>query len=120
MDELGGLTVLLVEDDFYLADDTSHALANAGAHVLGPYPRFEDAQEALSRSKPDCAILDINLGSGPDFTSAEALRRQGVPMMFVTGYDHATIPSELADVACLNKPTSAQKIVEAVRQLCPH
>jgi DNA-binding LytR/AlgR family response regulator len=79
---------------------------------------FDEAREAIRTTKPDCAILDINLGSGPDFTSAAAMRRQGVPVMFVTGYDHATIPSDLEDVACLQKPTTARKIVQAVRKIC--
>jgi DNA-binding response OmpR family regulator len=118
MSELSGVTVLVVEDDYYLADDTSLALEGAGANVLGPYVSFDEAQRAIGETKPDCAILDINLGNGPDFTSAAAMRSQGVPIMFVTGYDHATIPSEMKDVTCLQKPTTGRKIVQAVRRIC--
>jgi DNA-binding response OmpR family regulator len=115
--KLEGCSVLIVEDEYYLADDTRRALEDAGARVLGPFPRFPETSEALGTS-PDCAVLDINLGSGPDFTSARELQRHGVPLLFVTGYDHGIIPTELSGVACLQKPTTGQKIVEMVQTLC--
>lgn len=115
---LQGLSVLVIEDDFYLADDTSRALIEAGAKVIGPYSRFADAADALEASIPDCAVLDINLGRGPDFTTARVLQKQGIRLLFVTGYDHAVIPPELSDVVCLQKPTTGHKIIESVRALC--
>jgi two-component SAPR family response regulator len=115
---LEGLTVLVVEDDYYLAEDAGAALTLAGARVLGPFAQFDEAQSAVSNIRPDCAVLDINLGNGPDFTSAEAMLSQGVPVMFVTGYDRATIPSELSHVQSLQKPVTGRAIVQAVGQMC--
>ena len=115
---LSGLSVLIVEDDYYLADDARRALEAAGALVLGPCATLEDAQELFRSNRPDCALLDINLGDGPDFTGARALLDRGVPVVFVTGYDPAVIPAELAHVRCLQKPTSPGKVVQAVGQLC--
>lgn len=115
---LSGLSVLVVEDDYFLADDARHSLEAAGARVLGPCGTFEDAQKLIRSSQPDCAVLDINLGNGPDFAGAKALLDRGVPVIFVTGYDPAVIPAELAHVECLQKPTSANRIVQAVGQLC--
>jgi two-component SAPR family response regulator len=116
---LEGLTVLVVEDDYYLAEDAGAALARAGARVLGPFAQFDEAQAAVANTRPDCAVLDINLGgSGPDFAPAEAMLSQGVPMMFVTGYDRAVIPSELSHVQSLQKPITGRAIVQAVGQMC--
>ncbi len=115
---LSGLSVLVVEDDFYQADDAQHALEADGARVLGPYSDFEDAQDILRQSPPDCAVVDLNLGAGPDFSSARMMNDRGIPLLFVTGYDPKVIPSDLAHVRCLQKPTSGNRIARAVRELC--
>lgn len=115
---LHGLSILVVEDDYFLAEDARHALESAGARVLGPCGTLDDAQELIGSSQLDCALLDINLGHGPDFTAAKTLLDRGVPVIFVTGYDCEVIPAELAHVDCLQKPTSPHKIVQAARQLC--
>lgn len=117
-ERLSGLSVLVVEDDYFLAEDARHALEAAGAKVLGPCGTLEDAQELIRSSQLDCALLDINLGNGPDFTAARELLDRGVPVIFVTGYDRAVIQAELEHVRCLQKPTGGNKIVQAVRQLC--
>jgi DNA-binding NtrC family response regulator len=115
---LAGLAVLVVEDDYYLAEETREALEKAGASVLGPCARLEDAQAVLGRAKPDCAVLDLNLGSGPDFGPARAMLEKGIPVLLVTGYDRAVIPSELSHLPFLQKPASPKKLVEAVSELC--
>jgi DNA-binding response OmpR family regulator len=115
---LDGLSVLVVEDDYFLAEDARHALESAGARVLGPCGTLEDAQELIRSSQLDCALLDINLGHGPDFTAARTLIDRGVPVIFVTGYDCEIIPAELAHVDCIHKPTSPYKIVQAACRLC--
>jgi hypothetical protein len=40
---LAGRSVLVIEDDFYLADDAGQTLEDAGAGVLGPASNVEDA-----------------------------------------------------------------------------
>ena len=101
-----------------LAEDARYALEGAGARALGRCAGFEDAQELIGSTEPDCALLDINLGNGPDFTGARALLDRGVPVVFVTGYDPAVIPSDLSHVKWLQKPTGPTKIVQSVSQLC--
>lgn len=115
---LDDLWVLVLEDDYLFADDARRALHAAGAAVVGP---FRDAAQAIAAAdvrKPDCAVLDINLGQGPDFAPAHALRARGVPLVIVTGYDAEVIPPELADAPCLRKPTDERLIVDAVAHLC--
>ena len=40
---LSGRRVLVVEDEYYLADDIGRALRSAGADVAGPVGEVEDA-----------------------------------------------------------------------------
>jgi len=116
--QLKGLSILVVENDYYLADDASHALARAGARVLGPCAGAAEALALVDRDRPDCALLDVNLGCGPDFAAARALAARGVPIVFVTGYDTAVIPHDLAEAPCLQKPADPRRIVAAVRRSC--
>lgn len=86
---LAGLSVLVIEDDFYLADDAREALEGAGAKVLGPVSNAADALALLARTRPDCALVDVNLGGGASFVSAEALQQRGVAFVFLTAMKQA-------------------------------
>jgi CheY-like chemotaxis protein len=59
---LAGRRILVVEDEYFLADDIHHALAQLGAEVVGPVPTLRGALEVLAdESRIDAAVLDINL-----------------------------------------------------------
>ena len=116
--DLRGLSVLVMEDDYYLADDARASLEAAGAAVMGPYPDAAEAIAQVDHERPDCALVDVNLGGGPNFAPARALLARGVPIIFLTGYDPDVIPGDLAATPCLQKPTESHRIVAAVRQLC--
>lgn len=115
---LGGLSVLVVEDDFYLADDARSALEEAGARVLGPCRDADEALQLARQERPTCAVLDVNLGEGPAFGPARALQKQGVSFLFLTGYDAEVVPPDLAGVERLEKPISPARLVSAVERLC--
>ena len=114
---LNGCSVLVVEDDFYLAEDNREALEEAGATVLGPYGEEEDALGYIVESRPDIAVLDLNLGSGPSFRVPRAVKAIGVPMLLVTGYDDDILPPDLVDTPRLRKPISSAKVVATVAEL---
>lgn len=55
--------VLVVEDEYMLADELEMELADAGAAVLGPVGAIEDAIAIIeAEAEIDGAILDANLG----------------------------------------------------------
>ena len=114
---LAGQTVLVLENDFYLAQDAASALQGAGAEVIGPCRDPAGAIEAMAGRAPTAAVLDINLGSGPSFEVAKLLRKSGVHFVFLTGYDQAALPMEFADVVRLQKPAEPREIVRAVAAL---
>ena len=90
---LEGVSVLILEDDYYLATDLQDTLEDAGARVLGPFACVATATDALAADRPDCALLDLNLGNGISLDLPRLLARQAIPFAFVTGYDRAAIPS---------------------------
>ncbi|HEY8615810.1 response regulator [Phenylobacterium sp.] len=115
---LEGLSVLVLEDDFYLAEDAREALEAAGAAVLGPCRDAAAAVDLAERRRPDFALLDINLGEGPQFGPARTFRDRGVPFLFMTGYDADVVPGDLQDVERLEKPVAAPRLVAAVARAC--
>ncbi|WP_337270896.1 response regulator [Oryzifoliimicrobium ureilyticus] len=113
--DLSGKTVLVIEDDYYVASDTAAALRSAGAMVLGPCATEEDAVRLLQDETPSAVVLDLNLGAGgPKFDIARRLTRRGIPFLFLTGYDPEVIPEELTEVQRLQKPIALRDVVEAV------
>jgi DNA-binding response OmpR family regulator len=118
MDELADCCILVVEDEFYLAKDVQHTLKRAGARIMGPYPGHEEAASALKVDRPDCAIIDVNLGGGANFDLADRLRAEGIPFVFFTGYDREVIPSRFADVTRLEKPMDTHRLVQAAKATC--
>jgi CheY-like chemotaxis protein len=104
---LRGRRVLIVEDDYLIAEDLREQLLSCGAVVLGPVACVADALALLEDGAvPDMAILDIGLGGGKVYPVADALRRRGIPFVFATGYDSWSIPSAYADVPRTEKPVA--------------
>jgi FixJ family two-component response regulator len=115
---LDGLCVLVLEDEYILADDARRLLQRAGAAVMGPYGNALEALTAVARRRPDCAVLDLNLGTGPDFGPARALEGYGVPVVFFSGYDPAVIPADFRQAKFLQKPIYMPMIVDVVATIC--
>jgi FixJ family two-component response regulator len=116
--KLDGLSVLVLEDEFILADDATRVLLRAGAEVMGPFGVANAALAAAERRKPDCALLDVDLGSGPDFEPARALKKRGVPLIFFTGHDLALVPADLRNERFLEKPVFMGAIVDIIALAC--
>src|SRR5262249_3956616 len=115
--DLAGKRILVLEDDYFLAIDAERALQNAGADVVGPFPTEAAALAATASQDLPAALVDINLGAGASFATAEALRAKGVPFIFLTGYDQAIVPPAFADVPRFEKPADLRRVVTAIHAL---
>lgn len=114
----GGGTLLIVEDEPLLAMQLSQALKEFGWNVLGVAGSIEDANRILSdKTRPDAAILDVDLGGSPVFPLARALRRTGVPFIFCTGYEDLEYSSEFSSCTAVRKPATVLQIVRALRDV---
>ena len=112
---LRGRRVLVVEDEYFVADDLGRALTQLGAEVLGPVATREEAFELLSTGERiDLAVLDINLEGEPVFPVADTLIEQGVPFLFATGYDQSAIPAQYQQVPRWEKPFAPEALAQAL------
>ncbi|WP_024508551.1 response regulator [Bradyrhizobium sp. ARR65] len=100
-----GRRVLVIEDEYFIADDITRELASLGAEVIGPLGEIEEAQRVLSACTViDAALLDINIRSSMIFPLARELKARNVPFVFTTGYEKASLSPEFQDVPVFEKP----------------
>lgn len=112
---LVGLHVLVVEDAFLVALDLSDQLTDSGCDVIGPASSVKQALEKIDGVALDGAVLDVNLAGERSFPIAELLASRGIPFLFLTGYDSATVfPDEFRHAPRLSKPVDAKALNEAV------
>src|SRR5258708_40132427 len=89
---LAGYRLLVVEDDYFVAQDLCATLRECGATVLGPAPSISSARSLANALRPDCVLLDINLDGELAFNLAKELQAHGVRTVFTTGYDASFVP----------------------------
>jgi DNA-binding response OmpR family regulator len=116
---LQGRRVLVIEDEYFIADDLKTALQAAGAEVLGPAATRQDAIALLQKSRPDIAVLDINLRGDTSFAIADELKSLRVPFLFATGYDANSIPARFADRTLFQKPFDPDRLAAAIAAESP-
>jgi DNA-binding response OmpR family regulator len=115
--DLSGARVLIVEDEYYLADDLSRALREAGAQVVGPVGSLPEAQAAVDERSFDCAVLDMNLRGEAAFPIADRLGKAGIPFVIATGYNSIALPERFRGLPRVEKPFDMRQLLEAIPAL---
>lgn len=107
--------ILVVEDEFFLADDLCRDLEGVGATVVGPAPSVKRALALLEANLSlDAVLLDVNLGGELSYPVADALLANSVPFVFTSGYDEAALGKHYSHVPRCQKPADLQTIVRAL------
>lgn len=103
--------ILIVEDDYFIAEDVADQLFQRGASIVGPVGNIADAVGTV-RSVPSlyAAVLDINLHGEMAYPVADALMERNIPFVFATGYDAGAIPQQYASVSRCGKPVDYQNL----------
>jgi CheY-like chemotaxis protein len=115
---LAGRRVLVVEDEYLIADDLAELLRRAGAELIGPAASLPKAVRLLEHGeKPDAAVLDINLRGIDVFPLVDQLAQRDVPMLFLTGYGAHNIPPRFSHIRRCEKPMEVSTVVSALGDL---
>lgn len=115
--DLEGKRILVVEDDYYLADEMCQDLRRQGAVVLGPAPTPFYAMQLLGRRGVDGAVLDVRLHGTTVFSLADELTRRGTPIVFATAYGDEAMPERYKSRPRLTKPYDRSRLLEALVEL---
>jgi two-component SAPR family response regulator len=117
LEKLKGRRVLVVEDQYLVAEEMRRMVVNLGGEVVGPVPRAGTALTILNRVAVDLAVLDINLGPEDVYPLAAELIRREVPLIFTTGCEPWVIPEEFRGVPRLDKPLTSRTFSEALQRV---
>jgi CheY-like chemotaxis protein len=102
--ELGGLSVLVVEDETIVSLLVESMLEDLGCGDVWYASGVQEALEILARRTPDAAVLDVNLAGEPAFPVARQLASAAVPFVFATGYGATGIHEEWTGRPVIQKP----------------
>jgi CheY-like chemotaxis protein len=113
-DSWRGLRVLIVEDEYFLAQDLADRFQNLGAEVLGPAGTIAEALRLSKRSDIDGAVLDVNIRGERVYPVADLLRQKHIPFVFASGYGAELEPDAYSDIPRCIKPVDFATLAEAL------
>jgi two-component SAPR family response regulator len=111
---LQGKVILIVEDNFLVAEDLRRLIEEAGGIVRGPVPTPTEALGLAEADALDGALLDVELRNGTCVAVAQALQRRHVPFVVVSGYDRIDLSPPLRDAPYMGKPVQTADLVAVV------
>ncbi|HTI67267.1 MAG TPA: response regulator [Caulobacteraceae bacterium] len=114
---LRGSRVLIVEDQYLIADEMRRLVVELGGAVIGPAGEVATILALIAAETPDLAVLDINLNGEQVWAVAYELRDRGVPLIFATGYDVSALRPPFEAAVHMEKPVSTRALAEAVERL---
>ncbi|MFG1843637.1 response regulator transcription factor [Micromonospora sp. NPDC049175] len=113
--------ILVVDDEFFLADLVASALRYAGFASTSAGDCAE-AEAAVARDRPDLIILDVLLPDGSGIDLCRRLREQGVlaPVIFLTA--RRTVADKIEGLSVggddyLTKPFSLDELIARARAI---
>jgi DNA-binding response OmpR family regulator len=109
--------VLIVEDDFMIADCLEEILVDAGYEVCGIAREVDEAIAMGKEHRPDLAVIDLRLAAGRYGTEVASVLcvGGGLGVLYVTGNANHPMLVDAAGEGCMSKPYSAASILAALR-----
>lgn len=103
---LRGRRILVVEDDYLLAQALSDFLEEVEVNVIGPVGSVDEALAMVENAAGglDGAILDVNLHGSKSYPVADALAARSIPFLFATGYSRNALDERYRDHPRCEKP----------------
>ncbi len=112
---LGGMRILVAEDDFLVATSLQEMLRSFGCSPVGPAFTLADGMALADAARLDGALVDLNLDGIWCLPLVQHLRTRGVPIAMVSSYDKGlTRLSQLKAVGWISKPFTPAQIREAL------
>lgn len=113
---LRGRRVLLVEDDFLVAENMREVLEGLGMEVVGPIGWVDEALLFIEANPGafDAAVIDINLHGARSYPIADVLCARNVHFVFTTGYSGNAISERFRGYPRCEKPVSRLALAMAL------
>jgi DNA-binding response OmpR family regulator len=111
------LEILLVEDSESVADALKQHLELLGAIVSGPAATTAEATKLITERLPHVALVDFHLRGGDSSGLIVHLRKEGVPVMMLSGSFELPAPASLEGVTMVEKPISEAQILQYLKPI---
>jgi len=113
---LAGRRILVVEDEFLVAQVVVDLLEDAGAEVVGPIGWLEEALTFIEDdiNQFDGAVLDVNLHGKKSYPLADALAKRAIHFTFATGYGSGVLEEPYRRFPRCEKPFTQRLLVAAL------
>jgi two-component system, response regulator PdtaR len=113
--------ILVVEDNFLVANQVETALSDAGFDVSGIAESAEEAMELARTQKPALVVMDVRLAGERDgiHAAVEIFSKLGIRCIFATAHSdqHSLERAKPAmPLGWLQKPYSMASLLRAVRE----
>lgn len=100
-----GRRILIVEDEYLVAEHMTLMLQDLGYEVVGPVPTIPEAITAIANENLDAVLLDANLDGTSSAPIADELAARHLPFVVVTGYGNLELGAAALQAAPrVNKP----------------
>lgn len=115
---LNGRRILIVEDDYLVAQALVELLEEAGAEIIGPIGWLEEALVLIEdeHRELDAAVLDVNLHGKKSYPIADALAARAVKFIFATGYSADGIEGQYQQYPRCEKPIDLSALLAAMNK----
>jgi CheY-like chemotaxis protein len=112
--------VLIIEDNWMIADHVAHIATSAGATSIDQAYTEKEAVAAALAHPPGVILSDVHLIEGTGPLAVSAIRQQlgDLPVIFITATPDACEPCGYA-AAVLTKPVSAGPLMREFRRVAP-
>ena len=115
---LNQVSVLIVEDEPFIALDLATAVEEARGKVIGPAGSVRESLVLIEQNLVQVAVLDLNLSDRDVTPVAELLIEGGVPVIFYSGLDlPAALRERYPSAPAYKKPTPPLRLLNELATL---
>ena len=122
---MSNFSVLIVEDDYILAQMAKMQIAQEGYEVIGPVDSIDKAIESCREITPAVIIMDIQLKGEPDGIDGAKMISEAcncsIPIIYMTGNSDMSTKSKARDTTgCeefLVKPVEQEALLKAIKKI---
>jgi CheY-like chemotaxis protein len=119
LDEFHEKRILVVEDEYFLADEMRRQLIRHDATVIGPVASVGAALTLIDAGNVDAVLLDVLLDAETSYPIVEALEIRNIPFVFVSSVSRRDIPENYRGFL-VDEPASLEAIARALFSATRH
>lgn len=111
-------TILIVEDDPFIAMDLEDTFSQNGYNIIGPCADVSTGLRLLKLVRPDVAMLDYNLGRETSIPLAKTLHKEKIPYVFLSGQvERVVTDHDLPVMQVIPKPFVPERLIDLIENL---